>query len=134
MTRFSLDTHAFLWSIGKSYRLKPAVNMALAGASEISVSVVVLWEACLKSGLGNLDMPAPFTNDPAKRFREILAQMKYRLLTVEPEHAAGVRTLPHHHGDPFDRMLIAQAMHEGLTLVTHDDIFDRYAGLRTLKT
>jgi PIN domain nuclease of toxin-antitoxin system len=79
-------------------------------------------------------MPAPFTNDPAKRFREILAQMKYRLLTVEPEHAAGVRTLPHHHGDPFDRMLIAQAMHEGLTLVTHDDIFDRYAGLRTLKT
>ena len=134
MTRFLLDTHAFLWSIGKSYRLKPAVNSALSGAAEINVSVVVLWEACIKASLGKLDMPAPFTTDPARAFRAILAQMRFRLLTVEPEHAAAVRNLPQYHRDPFDRIMMAQAMHEGLILVTHDDAFDRYAGLRTLKT
>lgn len=134
MTHFLLDTHAFLWSIGKSYRLKPAAASALSGATEISVSVVVLWEACIKASLGKLDMPAPFASEPAKGFRTILAQMRFRLLTVEPEHAAAVRDLPHHHRDPFDRIMMAQAIHEGLTLVTHDDVFDRYAGLRTLKT
>lgn len=134
MTRFLLDTHAFLWSLGKSYRLKPAVISALAEAAEISVSVAVLWEACIKAGLGKLEMPKPLANDPAKGFRETLALMRFRLLTVEPEHAAAVRDLPLHHRDPFDRIMITQAMYEGLTLVTHDDVFDRYAGLRTLKT
>ncbi|MEQ1865501.1 MAG: type II toxin-antitoxin system VapC family toxin [Micropepsaceae bacterium] len=134
MTRFLLDTHAFLWSIGKSYRLRPAATSALAEATEIGVSVVVLWEACIKAGLGKLDLPKPLQDDPAHGFRTTLAQLRYRLLTVEPEHAAAVRQLPHHHRDPFDRIMIAQAMHEGLTLVTHDDIFDRYPGVRTLKT
>lgn len=134
MTRFLLDTHAFLWSIGKSYRLKPAVASALAQSDEVSVSVAVLWEACIKAGLGKLDMPAPFANDPAGGFRAILARMRFDLLTIEPEHAALVRDLPHHHRDPFDRIMMAQAIHEDLILVTHDDIFDRYAGLRTLKT
>lgn len=134
MTRFLLDTHAFLWSIGKSYRLKPSVNAALADATEVCVSVVVLWEACIKAGLGKLDLPAPFVRDPANGFRAILEQMRFRLLSVEPEHAALVRDLPHYHRDPFDRMMMAQAMREGLTLVTHDDSFDRYTGLRTLKT
>ena len=134
MTRFLLDTHAFLWSIGKSYRLRPAVTSALAEAAEICVSVVVLWEACIKAGLGKLDLPMPLHDDPAYGFRTTLAHMRYRLLMLEPEHAAVVRRLPHHHRDPFDRIMIAQAMHEGLVLVTHDDIFDRYPGVRTLKT
>jgi PIN domain nuclease of toxin-antitoxin system len=59
--------------------------------------------------------------------------MNLRPLALEPEHIAVVRHLPHYHRDPFDRILVAQARHEGLTLVTHDDIFDRY-GLPTLKT
>lgn len=134
MTRLLLDTHTFLWSVGKSYRLRPAVASALAEAAEVCVSVVVLWEACIKSGLGKLDLPTPLHDDPARGFRTTLAHMRYRLLTVEPEHAAAVRRLPNHHRDPFDRILMAQAMHEGLTLVTHDDVFDRYVGLRTLKT
>lgn len=120
--------------MGKSYRLKPAATSALAEAAEICVSVVVLWEACIKAGLGKLDLPMPLQDDPAHGFRTTLAHMRYRLLTVEPEHAAVVRRLPHYHRDPFDRILMAQAMHEGLTLVTHDDVFDRYAGLSTLKT
>lgn len=134
MNRLLLDTHAYIWSVARSRRLKPAVVEAIARAAEVHVSVAVLWEACIKSGLAKLDLPIPLQADPARGFRETLEAMRIRLLPVEPEHAAAVRNLPHHHRDPFDRMLIAQAMHEGLTLVTHDDVFDRYAGLRTLKT
>lgn len=134
MTRFLLDTHAYLWSIGGTGRLRPAVTATLADATEVCVSVVVLWEACIKSGLGKLAMPMPLDEDPARGFRASLANLRYRLLQIEPEHVAAVRKLPQHHRDPFDRVLVGQAMVEGLTLVTHDDIFDRYAGLRTLKT
>ena len=133
MSRFLLDTHAFLWSVGKTGQLKAPVMAALVEAAEVWVSVVVLWEACIKAGLGKLDLPTPLNNDPALGFRTVLADLRFRLLTVEPEHAAAVRHLPHYHRDPFDRMLVAQSMHERLTLVTHDDVFDRY-GLRTLKT
>ncbi len=133
MSRFLLDTHAYLWSLGRSGRLKPAVAVALAEATEICVSVAVLWEACIKAGLGKLDLPQPLQDDPAHGFRATLANTRYRLLPIEPEHVALVRNLPRYHRDPFDRILMAQAMHEGLILVTHDDIFDRY-GLRTLKT
>lgn len=133
MSRFLLDTHAYLWSLGRSGRLKPTVTVALAEATEVCVSVAVLWEACIKVALGKLDLPTPIRDAPARGFRATLASMRYRLLTIEPEHAAIVRNLPHHHGDPFDRIMMAQAMHEGLILVTHDDVFDRYA-LRTLKT
>jgi PIN domain nuclease of toxin-antitoxin system len=133
VSRFLLDTHAFLWSAGKSGRLKPAVASTLAGAAEVHTSVVVLWELCIKSGLGKLDLPMPLQDDPAGGFRAALSDLRLRLLPIELEHAAAVRNLPHHHRDPFDRMLIAQAIYEGLTLVTHDDVFDRY-GLRTLKT
>lgn len=133
MSRYLLDTQVYLWSVRGSRRLKPECERAIAEASEVCVSVAVLWEACIKSALQKLELPFPLTDDPARGFRKTLADLRYRLLAVEPEHAAAVRGLPHHHRDPFDRLLMAQAMHEGLTLVTSDGIFDRYAGLRTLK-
>ncbi|MFM9862090.1 MAG: type II toxin-antitoxin system VapC family toxin [Micropepsaceae bacterium] len=134
MTRYLLDTHVYLWSVRGSNRLKPYAAQAVAEATEVCVSVAALWEACIKAALQKLELPSPLAEDPARGFRSTLADMRFRLLTVEPEHAAAVRDLPHYHRDPFDRIMMAQAMHEGLTLVTHDDVFDRYAGLRTLKT
>lgn len=134
MNRYLLDTHVYLWSVRGSNRLKPPVAKAIAEADEVFVSVAVLWESCIKAALQKLELPFPLADDPAGGFRATIADMRFRMLAVEPEHAAVVRGLPHHHRDPFDRVLMAQAMHEGLTLVTHDDVFDRYAGLRTLKT
>lgn len=134
MTRYLLDTHVYLWSVRGSSRLKPPVAKAVSDATEVFVSVAALWEACIKAALQKLELPYPIADDPARGFRTTVADMGFRVLMVEPEHAARVRDLPHHHRDPFDRVMMAQAIHEGLTLVTHDDVFDRYPSLRTLKT
>lgn len=134
MTRYLIDTHVYLWSVRGANRLKPDVATAIAEATEVFVSVAVLWEACIKAALQKLELPSPLAEDPARGFRSTLSDMQFRLLSLEPEHVAMVRNLPHFHGDPFDRIMMAQALHEGLTLVTHDDVFDRYAALRTLKT
>lgn len=134
MSRYLLDTQVYLWSVRGSRRLRPEVIAAIAEAAEVWVSVAVLWEACIKAALQKLELPVPLVGNPAGGFRLTLADMQFRLLSIEVEHAAAVRNLPHHHRDPFDRVLIAQAMHEGLTLVTGDAVFDRYVGLRTLKT
>lgn len=134
MNRYLLDTHVYLWSVRGSSRLHPGAAHAISEATEVYVSVAVLWEACIKAALQKLELPAPLAGNPALGFRATLMDMRFRVLSIELEHAAAVRDLPHHHRDPFDRMMIAQAMQEGLTLVTHDDIFDRYAGLRLLKT
>lgn len=134
MNRYLLDTHVYLWSIRGSRRLKPSVSQAISEAVEVWVSIAVLWEACIKAALQKLELPVPLAHDPAQGFRGTLADLRFRMLPIELEHAAAVRELPHHHRDPFDRMLVAQATLEGLTLVTHDDVFDRYAGLRVLKT
>jgi PIN domain nuclease of toxin-antitoxin system len=134
VSRYLLDTHVYFWTIIGSRRLKPDVAQAIAEAADVCVSVAVLWEACIKAALRKLELTIPLADDPARGFRETLDSMRFRLLTIEPEHAASVRDLPLHHGDPFDRILIAQAMHEQLTLITHDNAFDRYRGLRVLKT
>ena len=134
MSRYLLDTHVYLWAIRGSNKLEPHAAQAIAEAVDVCVSTAALWEACIKAALQKLTLPYPLSEDPARGFRTTLADMRFRLLPVEPEHAAAVRDLPRHHGDPFDRMLAAQALYEGLVLVTHDGIFDRYAGLRTLKT
>lgn len=84
----------------------------------IVVSVVSAWETAIKSALGKLSIAVPF--DEAVEINGF-----DRLLITFP-HAAAVADLPHHHGDPFDRMLIAQAREEGLTVVTHDRRFAPY--------
>ena len=82
------------------------------------VSIAGLWEIAIKSALGKLDAPA----DLPERVQEF----GFELLPVTPEHAWHVRSLPHHHGDPFDRLLIAQAQLEKLPIVTADAAFDAY--------
>ncbi len=80
--------------------------------SRVVVSVVTIWELSIKRSLGKL----PGTGS----FSQMIQRSGFETLTVQAEHAEAVEHLPHLHGDPFDRLLIAQAMHEGLTLVTHD--------------
>lgn len=118
-----LDTHALLWWLIDSPRLGPA---ARAGISEprntVWVSAVSAWEIAIKAGVGRLDL--------SERLAERLLDLEregFRELPVGVDHALGVRDLPLHHGDPFDRLLIAQALAASLTIVTADAAFAGYA-------
>ncbi len=113
-----LDTHVFLWWSGDDQRLKGEAREAIANAERVVVSAASAWEAAIKSAAGKLQLLTPF--------EEAVEINRFEKLPVEFRHAAATAVLPPHHGDPFDRMLIAQALTEGLTLVTHDRLFAQY--------
>lgn len=116
--RLLLDTHVFLWWRGEPARLPATVRSSIATADVVFVSAVSAWEAAIKSSLGRLELPDTFEAGVlASRFEKLL-------LTFT--HAERIAGLPHHHRDPFDRMLVAQAQAEGLTLVTHDRLLEPY--------
>ena len=118
--RLLLDTHIVVWWGDASPRLAPSIHAAVTDpANEIFVSTVFWWELAIKSSRGHLAIPAGL--------RQRLRQDGFRDLLITAEHALGVARLPTLHRDPFDRMLIAQALAEGLVLVTHDEIITRYA-------
>ena len=118
-----LDTHVALWAITDNPNLSaPARDLILAPSSAVWVSAVSVWEITIKHGLGRGDMPVSGRN-ALRYFR----QAGYRFLVIEPEHAAAVETLPDHHQDPFDRLLVAQALVEPMRLLTHDTTVARYS-------
>ena len=116
MSRYLLDTHVLLWAAAGSERLPAATRAVLEDAStDVRFSVVSLWEVVIKLQLGRTD----FQVDPsAIRAHARLAGMGE--VSVLGEHVLAVGELPHLHQDPFDRLLIAQARQEGLTLLTVD--------------
>lgn len=116
--RLLLDTHVVLWWRQDSRRLERAVRGAIAGAAVVYVSAASAWEVAIKSAIGRLRLDDPF---------DIHVQAAgFEPLPITFAHAAEVARLPPHHADPFDRMLIAQARLERLTLVTHDRNFLAY--------
>ena len=119
MARYLLDTHAFLWAVNGDRRLSPSVAALIRRPDNASyVSVASVWEISIKAGLGKL----PGLNDP----EALINDARLRLLDIDIAHAQQVAHLPHHHRDPFDRMLIAQAQVEGLTLITDDWKIEQY--------
>ena len=117
-----LDTHVALWAIADSPRLTGAAREAiLAPASEIWISAATVWEISIKHSLARGDMPISGTQAIAW-----FQQAGYQILSVLPEHAAAVEALPTHHHDPFDRLLVAQAIVEPMRLVSHDAQVLRY--------
>ena len=118
-----LDTHVALWAITDDSKLSArARDLILAPRSAVWVSAASVWEITIKHGLGRGDMPVS-GQDALRYFR----QAGYRFLVVEPEHAAAVETLRGHHQDPFDRLLVAQALIEPMRLLTHDTMVARYS-------
>ena len=114
-----LDTHVALWAIGRPIRLPEAVRDLIADpGNEVFVSAASLWEIAIKHALARHGAGAmPLSADAA------ITHFKgagYNLLSVSARHAVAVERLPRLHGDPFDRLLIAQAFDEPLRLVTHD--------------
>lgn len=119
-----LDTHVLLWAAGEPDRL-PAEAQALLldPANELLFSVASLWEVAIKSGLGRAD----FRVDPGL-LRRGLRDNGYEEVPVLGTHAVQVAALPPIHRDPFDRMLVAQALVEAVTLLTVDAVLSRYPG------
>jgi PIN domain nuclease of toxin-antitoxin system len=119
--RVLLDTHAFLWWVEDDPRLSAAAGKAIAGASDGLLSIASCWELAIKVSLGRLTLSRPL-----ERLADVLGASELRLLPIDLDDVARVATLPIHHRDPFDRMLVAQALNEELTIVSADPIFRKY--------
>jgi PIN domain nuclease of toxin-antitoxin system len=118
-----LDTHVALWAIADSPKLPAAAReLILAETSTIYVSVASLWEIGIKFALQRGDMPVS-----GKAALQYFRQAGYRVLPIEAEHTIAVEALPPHHQDPFDRLLVAQALTEPLRLITHDRQVAKYS-------
>ena len=119
-----LDTHLLLWAAGDPDRI-PAKYRRLIGdeQNELLFSAASLWEVAIKSGLGRKD----FRVD-ARLLRRGLLDNGYTELSIRSEHVVGIIGLPPIHKDPFDRLLVAQATVEGVTLLTVDPAVARYPG------
>jgi len=117
-SRLLLDTHVFLWWRADDRRLRRAARHAIAEAELVFVSAATGWEAGIKVALGRLRIP-----DTVEAGVE---ESGFEKLPITFAHAEAAARLPPHHSDPFDRMLVAQAREEGLTLVTHDRRIEAY--------
>ena len=118
-----LDTHAFLWYISNDPKLpRYAYNAIRDKSNEVYFSVVSAWEALVKFQIGKLALP-----EPADEFIET-SRISHRIANLGLERAAvsHLLSLPMHHRDPFDRMLICQALNHELTIVTADEVFRHY--------
>jgi PIN domain nuclease of toxin-antitoxin system len=113
-----LDTHALIWWLQKEDMRQEAAEAIASRATRVVVSAASVWEAAIKASLGKMGPPEPLSQAAIAEGFEPLA--------VTFEHAERVRNLTLHHRDPFDRLLVAQAQLEGLTIVTRDPIFERY--------
>jgi PIN domain nuclease of toxin-antitoxin system len=118
-----LDTHVLIWW-DEGRRLSGAARRAIEAADSVYVSAASAWEVAIKIGLGRLR--------PARTVEEAADESGFLELPITFRHAQRVSGLPAHHRDPFDRLLVAQAEVEGLTLVTRDPVFERYAVERIL--
>ena len=121
--RILLDTHVLIWW-DEGARLHREADRAIRDADQVYVSAVSGWEIAIKTSLGRLR--------PKRTVAEAVAQSGFEELPVRLHHAESLGRLPWHHRDPFDRMLAAQTLAEGLTLVTRDPAFRPYR-LRLLR-
>ena len=121
--RVLLDTHAFLWWITDDERLTSPARIAIgASANQVFVSAATVWEIVVKSRLGRLPVP-----EPADGFISAhLEANAFQPLSITIRHALGLGSLPDHHRDPFDRILVAQAHAEEMPLVTGDEAVQAY--------
>ena len=121
--RLLLDTHAFLWFILDDPQLSPAAKAIIEDpANDVAISPANYWEIAIKIGLRKYSLPQPY-----QPFMESqIAANDFRILHIEPRHTSLLTNMPPHHKDPFDRLLVAQAIVEDMPLVSGDPQLDAY--------
>ena len=121
--RLLLDTHTFLWFLLEDPQLSTtASDLIIDPTNDIEVSPATYWEIAIKIRLGKYELPEPYDIFIERE----IATNDFRILPIEPKHTAVLTTLPFHHRDPFDRLLIAQAMVETIPILSVDTAFDAY--------
>ena len=121
--RYLLDTHTLLWFISEDKKLSNrARQLILDSSSEIFLSIASLWEIAIKVNIGKLALDQPFE----QLFPKELHFHKIRILDITVDNLVRLTTLPSHHRDPFDRLIIAQALDEEIPIIGVDTRFDRY--------
>lgn len=121
-----LDTQAFLWFLLDDVRLSVSAKTAIEQAGVLYLSSASHWEIAIKIALGKYALPEPFAQFMARE----LASNNMLILPIEISHTSQLTTLPFHHRDPFDRMIIAQSLAEELPVVSIDSQFDAYGVTR----
>jgi PIN domain nuclease of toxin-antitoxin system len=117
------DTHAFLWFVLNDPHLSAGARAVIAEpTNEVLFSPASYWEIAIKVSTGKYTLQQDYFTFMSRQ----LQQNSFRILPIELQHTALVATLPYHHRDPFDRLLIAQSLVEQIPIVTGDAIFDRY--------
>jgi PIN domain nuclease of toxin-antitoxin system len=119
-----IDTHVFLWILSERQRFSAKARTFLedTDSNQFFLSDASAWEASIKFGLGKLKLP----EKPELFFPDRVRQTGYRHLRIDLGHVTRVYSLPHVHGDPFDRLLISQSKVEGMTIISNDPVFKRY--------
>ena len=131
--RFLLDSHVLLWMALDDPQLDSRVLARLVEpGTPLLVSAAGIAELCIKASSGKLALPFDSGVDARTGFEDMLDRLEVAALPIAMAHAVLLRDLPLHHRDPFDRLIIAQAMCENLTIVTHDHAFAAYEGLTVL--
>ena len=123
--RLLLDTHALLWALSAPQQLPVSLRRAIqADENDVYASLASAWEIAIKAALGKIEFDV-------RSLERMLAATGFQTLDISLQHAVRVAELPMHHGDPFDRMLVAQALSESMVLVTRDRALRQY-GVRIL--
>lgn len=117
-----LDTSVFLKLAANPEALPAALTKAVDEAESLSLSAASAWEIAIKASIKKLKLPAP----SSEYVRSRMAHLRITSLPITSDHATAVESLPWHHRDPFDRLLIAQALLDGLTILTTDSVFAKY--------
>ena len=121
--RLLLDAHTLIWAADDPTKIPAAAMTAMSDpANELLVSIATVWEIAIKVAKGNLPLSLPYR----RWIDQALADLKLNLLPITLDHTERQTALPYHHRDPFDRLLAAQALTDGLPLISVDAIFDAY--------
>lgn len=125
--RVLLDTHALLWFLLADRKLSPSAQAMISNVETVvEISPASYWEIAIKISLGKYALPEPY----AQFMERELVDNDFGILPILPRHTSALTDMPFHHRDPFDRLLIAQAMAEGIPLISCDAHFDDYGVTR----
>ncbi len=121
--KYLLDTMVWMWSVGSTEKIGHAgLKILVNGQEEVYFSAVSSWEISIKVRLGKFQLP----DEPTRYIPARLAEQAFHPLSITQSHTLKVYELPLHHNDPFDRLIVAQAIVEGMTILTSDRMFQKY--------